>query len=377
MARAFIDNMKMGMSLDELAAEVERRAGVTQDLVLPVEKLEAVVVKAGGGLEVRLAVAEGKKKAFRVTQNAQAQLGKYTGISLRQYWEMQVKDPELLARDINRSLKSKAGDSRLLRTVDGALRAFLSERYRGLENRDLVEAVLPVLKERDLMIASCFVSDILLYIKAVDRRIERDVPTGRRLGDGSNTRFDTISPGIVVSNSEIEEDALTIEASIWTLACTNLAIMGQAVERYHLDALLGGETRKLSAAATRSRLRDLVSLSLDKANLEADAKRLKRAAEDPVELDEAVDVVGRAGESFSLTAGEMRSVLQRFVEGEDFTRYGLHAAITRASADVADYDRATELERLGGRVIALPAAEWNPILEGLRRVPPMPRRAVS
>jgi len=38
--------MKMGMSLEELAAEVERRAGATQDLVVPVKKLEAVVGKS-------------------------------------------------------------------------------------------------------------------------------------------------------------------------------------------------------------------------------------------------------------------------------------------------------------------------------------------
>ena len=60
--------MKMGMSLEELAAEVERRAGATQDLVVPVKKLEAVVVKAGRGVEVRLAVASWGKKTFRITQ---------------------------------------------------------------------------------------------------------------------------------------------------------------------------------------------------------------------------------------------------------------------------------------------------------------------
>jgi len=70
-------------------------------------------------------------------------------------------------------------------------------------------------------------------------------------------------------------------------------------------------------------------------------------------------------------------VLQHLVESHDLTRYGLHAAITRASTDVEDYDRATELERLGGRVIALRPSEWTAVLEGLPEAPRATRRAAS
>ena len=34
------------------------------------------------------------------------------------------------------------------------------------------------------------------------------------------------------------------------------------------------------------------------------------------------------------------------------------SAVTRFSQDVADYDRATELERIGGRLVELPKADW-------------------
>jgi hypothetical protein len=34
-------------------------------------------------------------------------------------------------------------------------------------------------------------------------------------------------------------------------------------------------------------------------------------------------------------------------------------AVTRTAEDAADYDRATELEAAGGRVIELPAADWR------------------
>jgi len=367
--------MKMGMSLDELAAEVERRAGATQNLVVPVKKVEALVVKANGKPEVGLAVGSWRKRKFRISQQAHVQLARYTGIPAPEYCEMQVETPELLAREINRSLKNKATDTRKLRTLDGAVLGLLSESDQELRNEDVAAAVLPVLKERDLMVVSCFTTGGRLYIKAVDRSIERDVPTGRRLGDGSNIAFDTISPGIVISNSEVNEDSFSIESSIFTHGCTNLAIGGWAVRKYQLDALLRDEIRKLAVAAIRNRIRALVISSLDAANLEAEAQRLKLAVEDRIELEGAIEVVERAG--VALTAREKRSVIQHFLEGEDFTRYGLQAAVTRASADVADYDRATELERLGGRVIALPSVEWTPIREGRTHVPRVTLRAAS
>jgi hypothetical protein len=369
--------MKMGLSLNELYAEVERRAGGTQDLVVPVKKLQAVVVKARGKPELGLAVGSWRKKAFRIAQQVHVQLARYAEIPPREYWAMEVSAPELLAREVNRSLKSKANDTRLLRTMDGAVRGFLGESDRVLGNEDVAQAVLPVLKKRDLMVMSCSIAGGRLCIKAVDRSIARDVPTGRKLGDGSNIDFDTISPGVVISNDEVDEDSFSIEASIFTHACTNLAIAGWALRKYRLDAPLRGETRKLAVAAIRDRMHALVITALDAANLGAEAQRLKLAAENRIALDDAVQAVERAGEGITLTATEKRSVLQHFIEGRDFTRYGLQAAVTRASADVEDYDRATELERLGGRVIALPSVEWKSIPQGMRHAPRASLKAAS
>ena len=37
--------------------------------------------------------------------------------------------------------------------------------------------------------------------------------------------------------------------------------------------------------------------------------------------------------------------------GNDFSAFGLVTAVTRSSQDVSDYNRATELERLGGTLL--------------------------
>jgi hypothetical protein len=379
--------MKIGKSLVELAAEIKRRADAKRDLVAPVEQLEMVVAEARGQPELRLTVANGKEETFGITPHGHSQLADYVGIPLGNYRRIQVEAPEVLALMVNRSMKDKGKDGRLLRTLDGAVRAFLSARYRALENEDVAEAVLPVLLERKLIVVSCEITDSRLYIKAVDRKIERDIPTGKMLGDRSHAFFDTISPGIVISYSEVGAGSLDIETSIWTRVCTNLAVMETALRNHHLSGrrelsgedyvLATRETRELTAAAIRGPVRDLMVSALDEAKFEAAAKMLMLAAKSPMESSDVVEVVERVGEQFGLDEGEKNSVLQHLIKGGDFTRYGLHAAITRASADVEDYDRATEMERLGGRVIDLRSLEWNVISQALPRMSRATRKAAG
>jgi hypothetical protein len=386
-ARGVVEIMKTGKSLEELAAEVERRAGVKRDLVAAVENLEAVVLEAEGKPELRLAVANGKTETFGITPHAHCQLSEYTGIPLDHYRQMQAETPELLAGFVNRSMKSKAKDRRILRTLDGAVRAFLDARYRVLDNEDVVDAVLPVLLERKLIVLSCQLTDKRLYIKAVDRSIERDVPTGRMMGDNTHGFFDTVSPGIVISYSEVDAGPLSIETSVWTKACTNLAVMGTTVRNHHPSGhkelsgedwvLAARETRELTAAAIRDPLRDLVASALDEAKFEAVAKLLMLSAMSPMESSDVAEVVERVGERFGLDDDEKKWVFRHLLRGGDLSRYGLQAAITRASANVEDYDRATELERLGGRVIELPPFEWSRITQAPPAAPRVIRRAAS
>jgi len=44
--------------------------------------------------------------------------------------------------------------------------------------------------------------------------------------------------------------------------------------------------------------------------------------------------------------------------GKDLSAWGLANAVTHAAEDQPDYDRATELEKLGGRVVELKLSEW-------------------
>ncbi len=52
-------------------------------------------------------------------------------------------------------------------------------------------------------------------------------------------------------------------------------------------------------------------------------------------------------------------VLRHLIVQRDLSAYGLVNAVTYFSQDAEDYDRATEFEALGGRLIDLSSSEWG------------------
>lgn len=78
------------------------------------------------------------------------------------------------------------------------------------------------------------------------------------------------------------------------------------------------------------------------------AAREKSTGPDPVKTVEIL------ADRYMLNQNERGGILRHFIMGRDNSRYGLINAVTRASQDLEDYSRATELERLGGELLALP-----------------------
>jgi hypothetical protein len=359
--------MKTGMTLQQLATEIERRAASKKDFIAPAGKMSVAVVDN----QPKLALQNGELAHFGLNAIAHGQLAEYAGIPMAYYKRMQAADPELLAHNVNRWLSEKPAERRMVRTLDGDVRAVLSDKFRALDNEDLAEAILPVLLDMDLLILSCDITERKLYIKAVDKSIERQCPTGARMGDGGHTIFDCLAPAIIVSNSEVGCGALSIESGIWTKACTNLASFGANMRKYHTGArsaisdevfaLLTDQTKRLTDAAVWAQTRDLVKGAFDVARFEATIGKLNDAAQQKLP-DDPVQVIERVGKKFGLAEGERKGILSRLIEGADLTRYGVHSAITRHSSDVENYDRATELERLGGQVIELSANDWQEVV---------------
>ena len=76
------------------------------------------------------------------------------------YYDRMLSDyPELLAENVN-SWFQREPTQRMVRTLDGTVRAFLSNRYRRIDNLDIAEIVLPVIQQmEDAYFESCQITD--------------------------------------------------------------------------------------------------------------------------------------------------------------------------------------------------------------------------
>jgi hypothetical protein len=363
--------MYQGTSLQAIAEEVKRQAAAKVDYVAPASRCEFALVQSttlypDGDPTKQVVGFAIDDKLHRVRQTAHSQLASFMGIPKKYYDRMAIDAPHLLRDAANHWLRDKehAPKSRLVRTLDGDVRAFLSDRYRPLDNVDFLQAMLPAVMECGCEVRSCQLTEDRLFLKVVDpTREETIMPAGAVWGVGHDS-VDVVQPGLVLSNSEVGNGSLSLQPAVHTVKCTNLATFREnAATKTHLGRALGNgddnvrkyltdETRRREDFATWSKLKDLAKASLDGAIFDDLVAKLPRAKECRIEED-VQGAVERVANHFDIGAREQTLVLDELIAGADRTQYGVHAAITRASQKLDAYEQATTLEEVGGRVIDL------------------------
>lgn len=363
--------MKIGKNLQELAIELKRRAESKKDYIANTKTgLEAVVE----GKEVKLKVgSNGNAFLLGINDHAHSQIAERLKIPAVYYSRMRETNPDLLATNVNAWFDQDPAD-RMLRTMDGKLRAFLSDKFQTHDDVDFAEAILPVLMGNpNITIVSGQLTETRFYIKAIDNSISKDIPKGHAMGDGTHTLFDTLCPAATFSNSEVGNGAVDISGGIFTRACTNLAFFNErSMRKMHIGGkqtgfmgednyhLLSDETRRATDQALWMQARDTAKNIFDALRFEALVEKAHGAAKDKIEGD-PVKVVELTAKRFSLNEGERTSVLRHLIQGGDLSKWGLSSAITRTAEDLEDYDRASAFERLGGTVVDLSSKEWREI----------------
>ncbi len=344
--------MKQGRTLTELAQEIERAEIAKKDFIADTRKIAMSSTDSG----IRLNI--GGQESTGVNDYAHGQIAERIKIPRQYYRRMQDEAPELLIENVNHWFQHKP-ERRMVRTLDGNTRAFLSDRYRPLDNFDLLTAVLPILADvPDMQMVSCETTERRMYIKALFPRQQMEVKQG-----------DVVQSGIVISNSEIGAGSLRVEPLVYRLVCLNGMIGGSALKKYHVGRgydvsgdgsfeIFRDATMEADDKAFWMKTQDTIRAALDDAAFRRLVGSMQEALEVRIEADPVV-VVEKTAKKFSLTDGERGDVLRHLIEGGDLSQYGLMNAVTRTSQDVQDYDRATDLERLGGTIIELPKRDWN------------------
>jgi hypothetical protein len=345
--------MITGKSLQDVAASVRAEAERAEDYIVPSPRL-------------RMATTEGKyffaatsdTPSIEPTDRFHGQMSAHLNIPKKYYDRMRKEAPGLLVNNVNNWMER--GDSkRLIRTFKADEmghsegRAFLSDRYRRLDNYDLMAKLLPVAQESGLHVRSAELTDRRLYLQMVTQKIAGEVKKG-----------DALYAGVVVSNSEVGAGSLNIQRMIYRLVCTNGMISGRDdgnFRRAHIGRTMDSENLHFSDETIQAtdkafwmQASDALKSALDADLFNEELDGLRELA--GIEIGDPVETIDRLTNRFELADSESDNVMRHLIEGNDLSQWGVVNAITRSAEDVDSYDRAIELEVIGGKYADKPEA---------------------
>lgn len=349
--------MKQGRSLAELAVELERRENAKHDYLVDTRMMHFDMTDSDAMLSLRNQDA-GLTTVLGVNEIAHNQIGQALGIPSKYYDMMKEKNPELLAVNIN-SWFEKEPKVRMVRTLDGNARAFLSERYRRIDNFQIAMAVLPIISDMpDARVESCEVTDERMYIKVVNPRLTTEVVPG-----------DIVQSGILISNSEVGMGSMAIQPLVYRLVCRNgMVVNDAATRRYHIGrgnqsgedfTLYTDETLKADDRALMLKVQDTVKAVVDQTRFDKVVAMMRQAKDAKIVTANIPAMVELAGTDFGYTKKEGETILDYLIRGGDLSLYGMANAVTRAAQDVESYDRSTAMESIGYSIMGMSPEKWN------------------
>lgn len=353
--------MKTGRTLQELAAELDRQSKVKRDFIVSTEAMQMEDGAALFSLTRPLESGMREVEPFNMTPLFHRQVGATLGIPAKYYDKMQADYPELLVRNVN-GWFVHSPTRHTVRTLDGNARAFLSDRYRRIDNYAVAQATLPIIGEMDgARVESCEVTDTRMYLKMVNPRLEAEVQKG-----------DIVQAGITISNSEVGLGSVTVMPMAFRLVCLNGMIINDLGQRkYHIGReneesweLYSDDTLKADDEAFMLKLADIVRTAVDEAKFAKVIDKLREAAGVRIRghVPEVVELTSR---QYGFNQTEQADILQHLIQGGDLSLYGLGNAVTRASQQAETYDRATTMETAGWQIITMSPEVWNAVNAGV------------
>lgn len=348
--------MKQGRTIGQVLTQIKKEAKEKRDFITPTTRLHYSPEHTDQGV-IQFRVGKEEFEATP-TRHCLRQIASRSNIPAPYVDRMMGEHAALLATNINYWWKNQP-EKRMLRTLlngSHTARAFLSERYRPLENADLAAVVLPKLEKLKCEILSCEVTETRFYIQAATPKIE-----AKLVGD-------RVRAGIVVSNSEVGQGQLSIEPLLYYLRCLNGMIMPRAMGRYHIgrkgeegeldkaSEYFTDATREMDDRAFWMKVKDVTDGLFQPARFAAMVAQFEGAQEQKVTFKDAIEEMT---DRYKFNEAERDAVLNHFIEGGQPNVFGLVNAVTRTATDVESYDRSIELQRIGGEILELPKTVWQ------------------
>ena len=249
-----------------------------------------------------------------VNEVAHRQIGAALGIPAKYYDKMRSSNPDLLTANVN-GWFNHTPSTRMVRTLDGTARAFLSERYRRIDNYEIAEAVLPIISDiKDARVESCEVTDERMYIKVVNPRLETEVVPG-----------DVVQSGILITNSEVGMGSMAVQPLVYRLVCSNgMVVNDAATRRYHIGrGNEAGEDYSLYSTATLAaddralmlKVQDTVKAAVDQVRFEKVVEMMRAAKGAKITTNDIPQMVELTSADYGMTKRESSGILDHLIRG--------------------------------------------------------------
>ena len=258
----------------------------------------------------------------------------------------------------------------------GTLRSMHSDLFRRMDNEVLLKALDPLMEEYpDLEVASANVNEDYFNLKLL-------FPEGKGM-EGEIKPGDQVRGGFRLRNSEVGLSYLLIDFLVLRLICKN-GMVGyeyeHGVKRRH-----GGKRLPIGVQPQFGQddeawdwvedfnddVATMIEECSNKENFQHHLGKMRDATggkqvrflnriseENPV-----IPSVDLLGKQFGLSSSDKKNISSNFISARDYSKWGFVNAITEAANDSTNYESATNLEELGGRVLSFPEYRWLPFVE--------------
>jgi len=347
-----------------LAQELERQKQTKRDFICPAKDIGFIsapeyrsIPEANVPVVANINMGDIGQVLHEIGLIAHQQFADKLGIGAIYYNRCLEEAPDLLTDNANYWLQ-RSKKVHLIRTLDGRVRAFLSDRYRVLDNVDLFFETYRVVQQVGAEIVRADLTEERFYMRVLHPEWREKVQLLKRNGTVGADAEDVV-PGTVVSNSEVGRGGLRVEPFMLILICVNGVVMDHKMWQFHLGkkqdlGFLSEETKEAEDKAIWLRVRDTITATFDREIFRQMVARMNDAA--AAELENPIEAVDNVVAHYGFTDEEKQRILNELISPNRKTDpgrtvYGLLNAVTAVGRDQEDYNKGIQFERAGGQLL--------------------------
>jgi hypothetical protein len=315
--------------------------------------------------------------SFAPTGTCDAGMADKLGIPVGYLRRLRREHLGLYDSNVNGWLEQQPGRRLLIRALrgdegDGIARAVLSERYRFVDNLDVLLAVLDGIRAAgaDVEVRRCDLTERRMYVQIASQSVaaQADVLLQNYVSPFTGARGaenPLVFAGFVLSNSETGHGSFSITPRLIAQVCSNgYTITRDAMREVHLGGRLDAGVVQWSAGTQQAAIELISRQAADATATFLTGDYLRRSLADieqraGVPVRDVPATLKYVAAQCRFTDDQQAAILDHFIGGADRTAGGVLQAVTSAAQAQEDADAAYEMERLGLRAMTLAAAHQN------------------